>query len=362
MTMAPHAGNAGTRFRGGRRVALTGAALMCAFSLSACATEAEELATDGAAQEATAASSSAGTRDGNPVAIATGVNEQTRVAAHMYAQSLQDQGITATVVEAGTERGGLIDALESGEVDVVPDFTGDLYVHVAENETRATPSATPTPVPSASKDPGLVGSLGQLLGFSSEAGPSGDDVYGALPDAMPEGLKILNESPGENTDRFVVTAATAVELELNDLTTVAEHCPDMNVGMPGNYADTAQGIKGLKSYYDCVPKSSPEFPDYAERVDALLNDDVQAAVLPASAPVIEDDDLTVLADPNNLYRPEKLVPVTTGDLTADAISAINGVTDGIRTQDLTMMTRLVTGQDPAMSPEEAATFLREQPR
>ena len=343
-------------------MALTGAALTCVFTLSACATEAEELATDGAAQKATAAASSAGTQDGTPVAIAAGVNEQTRVAAHMYAQSLQDQGIAATVVDAGTERGGLIDALESGQVDVVPDFTGDLYMHMAENETRATPSATPTPDPSVSKDPGLVGSLGQLLGFSSEAGPSADDVYGALPDAMPKGLKILNESPGENTDRFVVAPATAVEFELGDLTSVEEHCPDMNVGMPGNYADTAQGVKGLKSYYDCVPKSAPEFPDYTERVDALLNNDVQAAVLPASAPVIEDDGLTVLADPNNLYRPEKLVPVINGDLTGDAISVINGVTDGIRTQDLTMMTRLLTGQDPAMSPEEAATFLREQPR
>lgn len=360
--MAPRARNASTRRRSGRRVTLTGAALTCVLTLSSCATETEELATDGAVQEATVAASSARTQEGNPVAIATGVNDHTRVAAHMYAQNLQDQGIAATVVDAGTERGGLIDALESGKVDVVPDFTGDLYVHMAENETRATPSATPTPDPSATKDPGLVGSLGQLLGFSSEAGPSGDDVYGALPDAMPKGLEVLHESPGENTDRFVVTPATAVELELNDLTTVEEHCPDMNIGMPGNYADTAQGVKGLKSYYDCAPKSAPEFPDYAERVDALLNDDVQAAVLPASAPVIDDDDLTVLADPNNLYRPEKLVPVITGDLTGEVISVINGVTDGIRTQDLTMMTRLVTGQDPAMSAEEAATFLRGQPR
>lgn len=85
-------------------------------------------------------------------------------------------------------------------------------------------------------------------------------------------------------------------------------------------------------------------------------------MLPASAPVIEDDDLTVLSDPNNLYRPEKLVPVISEGLTGDAISAINGVTAEIRTQDLAMMTRLVTGQDPEMTVEEAATFLREQPR
>ncbi len=335
--------------------------MVALFALSACGDGGEGTPSQ-AEEPAPSAAASSGTTDGGPIAIATGVSDQTRVIAHMYAQELKKQGIAAEVVDAGTERGGLFDALQSRKVDVLPDFTGDLYVHVAENETPATPAASSAPSPSATEDPGLIGSLAQLLGFTGETGPSGADVYDALPDAMPEGLKILNESPGENTDRFVVAPATAVELEVEDLSEVEELCPDLTVGMPGNYADTDQGVKGLESYYDCTPKSAPEFPEYSERVDALLNNEVQAAVLPASAPVIEDDDLTVLSDPNNLYRPEKLVPVISEGLTGDAISAINGVTAEIRTQDLAMMTRLVTGQDPEMTVEEAATFLREQPR
>lgn len=337
-------------------------AVVAAVTLSACDNGGDGTQPREEAPEPSAAASSPGTADGSPVSIATGVSDQTRVIAHMYAQELRAQGIAAEVVDEGTERVGLFDALKSQRVDVLPDFTGDLYVHVAENETPATPLPSPSPTPSASEDPGLIGSLAQLLGFTGETGPSGDDVYNALPDSMPAGLKILSQSPGENTDRFVVTPATAVDLELDDLTTVGEHCGSMAVGMPGDFADTDQGVKGLDSYYDCDPKSAPEIVDYSERVDALLNNEVQAAVLPQSSPVIEDDDLRVLGDPNNLYRPEKLVPVVSDGLTEDVESAINGITSNIRTSDLAMMTRLVSGDQPAMTPEEAAAFVREQPR
>lgn len=344
------------------RVGLMGIALTGLLALSACGNGGEDPAPRDMAPEPAAAASSPGTTEGSAVKIATGVSDQTRVVAHMYAQQLRDQGIGAEVVDAGHERDELFDALQAKEVHVVPDFTGDLYVHVAENETPASPSNTPTPAPTASEDPGFIGSLAQLLGFTGETGPSGDDVYDALPDSMPKGLQILNESPGQNTDRFVVTPATAVELELDDLTSVREHCPDMAVGMPGNYADSDQGVKGLESYYDCKPKSAPELAEYSERVDALLNNEVQAAVLPESSPVIDDDDLKVLDDPNNLYRPEKLVAVASEDLTGEAVSAINGITTGIRTEDLAMMTRLVSGDEADMTPEEAAAFVREQPR
>ncbi|MFC3481894.1 glycine betaine ABC transporter substrate-binding protein [Kocuria carniphila] len=344
------------------RVGLMGIALTGLLALTACDNGGNGPATGDAAPEPTAAASSPGTEAGGPVRIATGVSDQTRVVAHMYAQQLREQGIGADVVDAGRERNELFDALQANEVDLLPDFTGDLYVHVAENETPASPSNTPTPAPTASEDPGFIGSLAQLLGFTGETGPSGDDVYDALPDSMPKGLQILNESPGQNTDRFVVTPATAVELELDDLTSVGEHCSDMAIGMPGNYADSDQGVKGLESYYDCKPKSAPELAEYSERVDALLNNEVQAAVLPESSPVIDDDDLRVLDDPNNLYRPEKLVAVASEGLTGDAVSAVNGITSNIRTGDLAMMTRLVSGENPDMTPEEAAAFIREQPR
>lgn len=332
-------------------------AVAAGLLLAGCGGESRPPAAETASTPATAAASSPGTSDGGAVTIATGVTAQTRVIAHMYAQRLRDEGIAAEVVDLGTDRAALFDALHSGRADVIPDFTGDLYMYVREHEK----SASASPTPGATAGPGLLGSLGALLGITGETGPSGDDVYDALPDALPKGTRVLDQSSAENTDRFVVTEATAAKYELGDLTTVAGQCGKLRVGMPTGYAGTAQGTSGLRTYYDCSPKAAPEFP-YAQRVTALLGNDVQAAVLPASAPEIVDDALTVLDDPHRLYRPERLVPVARTGLTDEAVAVINSTNNSVRTEDLTMITRLVTGEHPDMTPEQAASFVLDQPR
>lgn len=340
-----------------------GLVLAAALVLSGCAPDAEVPITDVTGTGSPTASLSPGTEAGGPVRIATGVSDQTRVIAYMYAQELEEQGIAAQVVDLGTERGQLVNAVRDGKAEVVPEFTGDLYVHVRETQ-QPTASATPTEgaSPATSGGPDLIGSLAQLLGFTGETGPTDNDVHQALPDALPSGLRVLDQSPGENTERFVVTAATAVEYELGDLGTVEERCPKLVVGLPQDTGDSAQAAAGLKAYYNCKPKAIREYAAPSQRADALLNNEVQAAVLPASLPVINDDGLKVLDDPDHLYRPEKVVPLTTETLTDEVVSTLNGVTTGIHTEDLTTMTRLTSGRPADMTPQEAAAFIREQPR
>ncbi|MBD4513134.1 ABC transporter substrate-binding protein, partial [Xanthomonas citri pv. citri] len=85
--------------------------------------------------------------------------------------------------------------------------------------------------------------------------------------------------------------------------------------------------------------------------NALLTDQVQAAVLRSSEPVIQDDGLVALEDPNRLFRPEHAVVVGSENLSDQAVSGVNAVTADLTTEDLTTITRLTGGGDPAMSPE-----------
>ena len=62
------------------------------------------------------------------VKIAAGVDTQTRVLAHLYQQRLSADGVPATVVDVGSTREEIFDALQDGRATMVPDFTGDLYV------------------------------------------------------------------------------------------------------------------------------------------------------------------------------------------------------------------------------------------
>ena len=336
-----------------------------ALLLSACGSGGGTGGSD-AGVESSAASSSA---SGQPsVKIATGVDVQTRVLAHLYQQRLAADGISASVVDVGNAREQIVDALQAGRATMVPDFTGDLYVYTRQNERpaspqpSASPSSTRSPTPDTDAPRGLLDSLGQLLGITGETGPSDDDVYRALPGALPRGLTVLNSSSAQRTDRVVVTAATNAQYNLGDLNTIEEHCPELAVGMARGYADSAQGERGLKAYYDCAPKATPEFATSGELVDALLSDKVQAAVLRSSDPAIADDGLVELGDPNRLFRPERAVVLSSEGMDARAVASANAVSADLTSADLTTITRLAGGSDPAMSPQETATFLREQPR
>ena len=97
-------------------------------------------------------------------------------------------------------------------------------------------------------------------------------------------------------------------------------------------------------------------------MNALLSDEVQAAVLRSSEPAIDDDGLVELDDPNRLFRPERAVVLSSEGMDDRAVASANAVSADLTSEDLTTITRLAGGSDPAMSPEQTATFLREQPR
>ena len=339
------------------RTGAAGAALCLA--LTGCAAEPEQPVPD--AGGTGTASSSPG---GETVKIATGVDAQTRVLAHYYQQRLAADGVDAAVVDVGSSREKIFAALADGRAAMVPEFTGDLYVHARQHEApdAATTSPSPTSTPGTDAPRGLLDSLGQLLGITGETGPSDDDVYRALPNVLPSGLEVLDSSGAQRTDRVVVTAATSAQYNLGDMNTVGKQCGKLSVGMASGYADSAQGERGLKAYYDCAPKATPEFATPDELVGALLTDKVQAAVLRSSEPVVEDEALVALDDPDRLFRPERAVVLGSESLEDRAVSSVNAASADLRTEDLTTITRLAGGSSPAMSPEKTATFVREQPR
>ncbi|RLY94478.1 ABC transporter substrate-binding protein [Kocuria tytonicola] len=341
------------------RIRAAAAATAFCLALAGCGATPEQAGTD--AGGAATASSSAG---GGTVKIATGVDTQTRVLAHYYQQRLAADGVAATVVDVGSSREKIFAALQDGRVSMVPEFTGDLYVYARQHglPADAKPSPSPTATPNTDAPRGLLDSLGQLLGITGETGPSDDDVYRALPNVLPSGLEALDSSGAQRTDRVVVTAATSAQYNLGDMNTAGKQCGKLSVGMASGYADSAQGERGLKAYYDCAPKATPEFGTTDELVDALLTDKVQAAVLRSSEPVIEDEALVALDDPDRLFRPERAVVLGSETLEDRAVSSVNAASADLRTEDLTTITRLAGGSAPAMSPEKTAQFVREQPR
>ncbi|GEO93900.1 glycine betaine ABC transporter substrate-binding protein [Kocuria turfanensis] len=294
-----------------------------------------------------------------PVRIAAGPTGQTAVLAHVYAGRLREAGFDATVVGTGTERADYLAALERGDADLVADYSGNLYLHlrgrapVGSATPAPTGSAAPRPTPTP-EDGGLAEDLSELLGLGEERADD-DDVLSGVRDVLPEGLRALEPAPAENTVAVVVTRATAVEHELDDLEDLGPVCEELALGTDLDFAGRSYGPEGLEDAYECVPARFVPFGDQEELVDALLGDRVQAAALFTASPAIEDNALVVLADPLNNFVPQRVVPVGTEELPDAAVDVVDAVSAQIDTDDLVLMTRMTTARDP-YTPEEAARY------
>src|SRR5690606_40406470 len=101
------------------------------------------------------------------------------------AQALEADGFTVERNFSIGQRDAYMPALENGEVQVFPEYKGNL-LQFFDPETTAT---------------------------------STDDVYAALQDALPEGLAVLDQSAATDQDSYNVTADFA---EADGLTTIGD--------------------------------------------------------------------------------------------------------------------------------------------
>ncbi|MFI7481775.1 glycine betaine ABC transporter substrate-binding protein [Kocuria sp. M1R5S2] len=295
------------------------------------------------------------------VRIATGPTGQTAVLAHVYAGRLQEAGVDATVVDAGTERADYLGALERGEVELVADYTGNLYLHLRgrapvgpASDVPAEPGPTaPSPSPSPT-DGGLAEDISELLGLGEERADD-DDVLAGVRDVLPEQLQILQPAPAENTVAVVVTRPTAVEHSLSGLEDLGTVCEELALGTDLDFAGRSYGPEGLADAYECVPREIVPFRSQDELVTALLEDRVQAAALFTASPAIGDNALVVLDDPLHNFVPQRVVPVAAEDLPGTAAAVVEEVSAQIGTEDLVLMTRMTTAREP-YPPERAARY------
>lgn len=108
--------------------------------------------------------------------------------ANIYAQALQAQGATVeTQLNIGS-REVYMPGLQDGSIDLIPEYTGVLLEFFDEEATAV----------------------------------SSEEVYAALPEALPENLTVLEQSQAQDKDAIVVTRETAEEYGLTSIADLAE--------------------------------------------------------------------------------------------------------------------------------------------
>jgi osmoprotectant transport system substrate-binding protein len=289
------------------RFASLAAVPLIALALSACGGRGSPLST-GSAPAST----------GGPLVVGSANFTESEIIAHIYAGALNAAGVLATTKTGIGSREVYLKALQDGSIDVVPDYSGNLLRYFDKNATAT----------------------------------SAADVMKALPAATPHGLAVLDPANAEDKDSIVVTKATAAKYGLASLTDLGKVCDQISLGMPPEARDRPQGLPGLKAKYGCVPKEFVPLSDEGGpvTVKALLDNQIQAADVFTTSPLIAQDHLVILADPLNDFAAQQVVPLARADRINDKAKGVLGkVQAALTTADLLKLNDEVSGttkQDP----------------
>jgi osmoprotectant transport system substrate-binding protein len=248
------------------------------------------------------------------IAVGARKDAQSILLANLYAAALRSHG-TGAHVEV---RPDPLTGMDSGEVTVVPGFTGALL-------TTFSPGATAR---------------------------AATQVYRDMVSALPEGVAAGDfAEAAEDKPALAVTQATVDAWRGRDVTAAVRRCDELAVG---EVVDARRA-----STVGTCAIDSREFPGAAALFKALRIGQIEAAWTSTADPAIPVD-AVVLTDRTSLIRAENVVPLyRRNELSEVQVLALNEVAGVLDTAGLVQMRRQVdAGGDPA---GVADGFLAEHP-
>ena len=264
----------------------------------------------------------AGGETSETIVIGSQAYYSNEIIAEIYAQALEAGGfdVSRDAFNSG-QRDAYIPALESGEITLFPEYSGNLLQYF-DPETEAR---------------------------------TADEVYAALPDALPEGLSVLDQSTATDQDSYTVTAAFAEENGLVEIGDLADAAGPITLGGPPELAERRYGPTGLEEVYGVTVEFSPTADTTFEALEANT---IQVANIFTADPRIQTGDLVVLEDPEGLFLASNVVPVVSGELPEGAAEILNEVSAALTPEGLVAL-NVQSTEDQESTPDIAAAWLSE---
>ena len=211
------------------------------------------------------------------------------IIAEIYAQALENAGFIVDRQFNIGQRDAYLPSLENGEIDLFPEYTGNLLQFYSPDTTAT----------------------------------SSDDVYNELKDALPESLTVLDQSSATDQDSYNVTAAFASENSLSSLADLAGVSVPLTLGGAPELEERPYGPMGLLATYGVTVGFSPTGDT---TVEDLVAGNVNIANVYSADPRIQTEGLVTLADPEGLFLASNVVPlvnVEVADLIDEIINAVS---------------------------------------
>jgi osmoprotectant transport system substrate-binding protein len=260
-----------------------------------------------------------------PVVVGSADFPESQLIAQIYGQSLAETGFDVSYENAIGAREVYYDAIQSGEVDLVPEYTNSLLSFVVRQDD-------PDALPTATNVDEQISELGEVL---------------------PDGLEVLPPSTAEDKDVIVCTKEVADKYSLTNLTELGAVAPDITIGGPPEFETRAPfGLIGFKDIYgadfgDFVPL------DIGAVADALVAAQIDCGNLFSTMSVITTDAFVTLEDDKGTVPNEAVLPLVRTEVASDELkSTLDNVNRQLTTEDLKAM--MVQVEVDAAAPDVVA--------
>jgi len=265
---------------------------------------------------------------GTIVVGVSGAFAENQLVAEMYAEVLEHAGYTVERQFDLRSREVSQAALESGQIDVKPEYLSSLLLFLDANGEH-------------SNDPGAVA--------AQDAGV-----------LAPRGISVLTPSPAQDQNVFVANAQAAQQFGLTTMSSVAAVAGDLTFGGPPECPQRPFCLEGLHDTYgvlfhDFVPLDAGG----PQTVAALQDNDVQVGLLFSTDPNIRANGFVPLEDDRQLQDAENITPVIrTSALNDEVRRVLDRVSATLTTAKVTTLVGKVV-QNGEDVPSVAHAFLVE---
>lgn len=262
--------------------------------LSACSSS------DPLAAESSSAGGGSDAGGGAAIVVGSQAYYSNEIISELFAQVLEKSGASVTRQYQIGQREVYLPELESGKIDLIPEYTGNLLQY-----------------------------------YSKDAqGGDSDAVAEELAEALPDGLRALPYAEATDQDSYNTTKEFASEHSLKSLADLAG-IADLKIAANSEFQKRPYGPDGLKRIYGAdvtvVPVEDSGGP---LTVKALTSGDTQLADIYSADPSIAKNGFVTLTDPKAMILPENVVPIASAKITDAQAEAIKKVTDALSTEEL----------------------------
>ena len=277
------------------RLAMLGSAVLLASFATACG-EDKDPSTD--------ASGGGGTTQ--EITIAHQAFGESEIVAHIYGDALAANGAEVSY-QSFKDRAAIYAALESGDVDLVPEYAAS--------------------------------GLEFLNGNAGEASPDIDATAKKLAERLGEkDLAMATSSGAVDTNSLVVTKEASTK---NGWEAISDLTAEVRLGGPQDCPTNAGCIPALKSTYglDLADNFVPLDLGGPLTKTALAEGDIDVAVIFSTDASIADKGWVVLQDDKGIFNADNIVPVGTTAAIGDNEETLDAVSAVLTTENVTQMNK-----------------------